>query len=186
MCTCCGHKAPYNDLKEKHHLICPKFPVSCQYCDVNYERQHLDEHIARFCDLIRVSCRFHVVGCTEEFLRKDMGSHLKAANETHIALLNKYLEDRPNPSQQCQSLTVICLEQSYSYMQQLHHRVEQLQNDERQSHHDVEQLRTVVEQAQTLTKKQIGELRSEFIKYGIISMAVVVALLGIITCYMLV
>ena len=70
-------------------------------------------------------------------------------------------------------------------MQQLYHRLEQLQNDERQSRHDMQQLHTVVEQAQTLTKKQIGELRSEFIKYGIISMAVV-ALLGIIMCYMLV
>ena len=53
-------------------------PISCQHCDVKYEQQHLDEHIARFCDLVRVPCRFHVVGCMEELLRKDMGSHLKA------------------------------------------------------------------------------------------------------------
>ena len=138
MCTYCGHKAPYNDIKEKHHLICPKFPISCQHCDVKYERQHLDKHIARFCDLVCVPCRFRVVGCMEELLRKDMASHSKVANETHIAVLNKYLKHHPDPSQQCQSLTVICLEQPYSYMQQLYHCVEQLQNDEQQSRRDMQ------------------------------------------------
>ena len=147
---------------------------------MKYERQRLDEHIAQFCDLVRVPCRFRVVGCTEEFLRKDMGSHLKAANETHIAVLNKYLKDHPN---QCQSLMALCLERSYSYM---HHRVEQLQNDERQSRRDMQQLRTVTEQAQTLTKKQIGELRSELTKYKIIIKAVVIALLCVIMCCLLV
>ena len=121
-CQYCGHKATYIDIKEKHiPSECPKMPIPCPHCDVKYQRQHLDNHVAKFCELVRVPCKFHIVGCKEELLRKDMASHLKEANGSHVAMLNKCLEDCPNPSKQGQALTATCLELVHSDMQQLRH-----------------------------------------------------------------
>ena len=50
-----------------------------------------------------------------------MASHLKKANGSHEAMLNKCLKDCPNPSKQRQSLIVTCLELLHSDIQQLRH-----------------------------------------------------------------
>ena len=123
-CQYCGHKATYTEIKENHlPSECPKMPIPCPHCHVKYQRQHLDNHVVKFCELVRVPCKFHIVGCKEELLRKDMAPHLKEANGSHVAMLNECLKDCPNPSKQRQSLIVTCLELLYSDVQQLRHDV---------------------------------------------------------------
>ena len=137
-CQYCGHKATYIDIMEKHvPSECPKLPIPCPHCDVKYQRYHLDNHVQKFCELVHVPCKFHIVGCKEELLRKDMVSHLKKANGSHVAMLNKRLEDCPNPSKQCQALTAMCLELVHSDLQQLCH---DEQSDMEQSRRSDEEL----------------------------------------------
>ena len=137
-CTYCGHKATYTEIKENHlPSECPKLPIPCSHCGVKCQRQHLDNHVANFCELVCVPCKFHIVGCKEELLRKDMASHLKAANGSHVALLNECLKDCPNPSKQCQALTATCLELVHSDVQQLRH---DEQSDTEQSRRSDEEL----------------------------------------------
>ena len=138
-CQYCGHKATYIDIKEIHlPSECPKLPIPCPHCGVKYQRQHLDNHVARFCELVRVPCIFHIVGCKEELLRKDMVSHLKEANGSHVVLLNECLKDCPNPSKQCQALTAMCLELIHSDMQQLRHDEQSDMEQSRHSHQELE------------------------------------------------
>ena len=90
-CKHCQLEGTYQDIKENHIPVCPKYPVTCpNECEVSsLLRDQLEEHL-RECPLAMVECELRKVGCEEKPQRKDLDRHMEEAARKHLTLSTNY------------------------------------------------------------------------------------------------
>ena len=90
-CKHCQLEGTYQDIKENHIPVCPKYPVSCpNKCEVSsLQRDQLEEHLTE-CLLAMVECDLREVGCEEKLQRKDLDRHMEEAARKHLRLSTSY------------------------------------------------------------------------------------------------
>lgn len=94
-CMYCGLKSTYNEICNKHHTRCVKFPLPCpNKCEAaTIERGKMKEHLSN-CPLQVVECEYASAGCTEVAQRKDLENHLKGNVQKHLSLVFKANQEK--------------------------------------------------------------------------------------------
>ena len=87
-CNKCGKQFPQKE-KDTHQFICENEKVYCPYnCGKVFIRKKLEEHKA-ICDFCVVKCPFILVGCKDEFKKKDLKEKSAEERDKHMNLLMK-------------------------------------------------------------------------------------------------
>ena len=89
VCEYCRYEGIYQEILEKHWLVCEKFIVNCplECGKEGMERNHLPEHLSTECPLEIVSCDFRDIGCEVTIQRQYHQQHLEEASQLHLKLL---------------------------------------------------------------------------------------------------
>ena len=83
----CGIIAQRQSLQD-HEECCERFPLQCQQCGSEYERQYQDRHL-KICPFTTNDCPFKIVGCMSHILNKDLQEHFIEALPDHYSLVAK-------------------------------------------------------------------------------------------------
>ena len=107
ICNKCGLHFPEKE-KNSHIKICEKENIECPYgCGASFIRKELDNH-KKVCECFVIKCPFNLIGCNDEFQKKDEKKRLNEDQEKHMQLLlEKIILLQNNFSQQGQSIKKI-------------------------------------------------------------------------------
>ena len=86
-CQFCHDTGEYQFIEGQHREECSKFPLPCpNKCEVeSIERDKIEEH-RKMCPLEMIQCDYHIIGCMEKMVRKEMSKHKQEAMKEHLSL----------------------------------------------------------------------------------------------------
>ena len=75
-CEHCGEKGTYAHITKIHDNKCEKKVVTCpnEDCTETFQRQSIPHHLNK-CDYSEIPCKYQIIGCDVEMIRKDMPVH---------------------------------------------------------------------------------------------------------------
>ena len=96
VCQYCHYEGIYQEILEKHWLVCEKFIVNCplECGKESMERNKLSHHLNTECPLEIVYCDFRDTGCEVTMQRQYHQQHLEEASQSHLKLLAHVLREQ--------------------------------------------------------------------------------------------
>jgi hypothetical protein len=80
-----------------HSKVCLKFKIECpQNCGDVIERGKMEFHVKNLCENSVIQCIYHVQGCKENIIKKNLNQHLGDFYEKHQFLIFKVFDDFDN------------------------------------------------------------------------------------------
>ena len=147
-CQYCGHEDTYVKVLNGHSSHCPKEPIACPHCEAVFERQALDCHIDKECELVPILCVFNTVGCEVELPRRDMPTHLKKEINSHVKLLRLHTEENLPLFARCLELVLAENRELRSAVSKLASECQRLALESQNVHRDLRNLKSKHENLQ--------------------------------------
>uniref|UniRef100_A0A1A8EDR1 TNF receptor-associated factor n=1 Tax=Nothobranchius kadleci TaxID=1051664 RepID=A0A1A8EDR1_NOTKA len=79
------------DEKELHEQQCLFASVTCQYCELDLIRDHMESHCDTDCPKAPIACNFSIFGCEERMQRHDLAQHMQEFTQMHMRYMAEYL-----------------------------------------------------------------------------------------------